>query len=607
MTKMKRRIKWNTITWHEIAQKVLNIQIIIFEASKIGNTSKVHIYQNAILNMYEAKLLAVRRVTQDNKGKKTPGVDGVKNLNGKERIDLANKLKIDGKTRPIKQIWIPKPGTTEKKPLGISTITDRAKQQLVKLAVEPQWEAKFEPTSLGFRPGRGTMDAIHQVRSCLYNSEKYILDADIRKCFDRIDHDVLLQKANASPTITRQLETWLKAGILDPDISTDPVPNQKGTPQGQILSPVLCNIALHGMEERMLSKYSEINKSLKNEKKYRKEYLSFIRYADDFVVIHPSFQVILKIKEVISEFLKEIGLELNEEKTKIRNSLNTITYNNQIIKPGLEYLGVFFRLYNSKASSNLKIGKIGTSKIRSRSLLNFRTVPTNESIRNHLNQIRITIKESRGLSQEILIRKLSPIINGWTLFYQYTHSKKVFSSCDHKMFWMLVKWCYIRHNNMGKRRILSKYFIEHRGRKWTFGLYNQGRYPKVLPFHAHRNISNYQKVKKEYTPYSLEQVTTERNFKLNKTATNLFKSQKGICKFCLYPFYTDDLLEIHHTLPKEHPRREWQTNKWLIHRHCHDQLHALHFYDFYPGFEKDPLLNSEKLGKQTRGPKGSKS
>ena len=532
--------------------------------------------------MDEAKLLAIRKVTQDNKGKRTAGVDGIKKIDGKQRLEMVKNLKIDGKASPIRRIYIPKPGKAEKRPLGIPTIKDRVKQQVVKLALEPQWEAKFENNSYGFRPGRGTMDAIAHVRSSLYTMEKPILDADIRKCFDMIDHDVLLKKVNTSPTISRQIHAWLKAGIMDPEISLDPITNNRGTPQGGIVSPLLSNIALHGMEEAMQSNYTAINKTVKNEKKYRRDYLTFVRYADDFVVIHPSLHVILKMKEIISNFLKEIGLELNEEKTKVRHSVKPIVYNNQIIKPGLKFLGVFYRLHPSKSSETKSPGKTNH-----RTLFRFRSTSCNENYREHLEQIRVVLKTSRGLPQEAIIRKLSPIINGWTLFYRYTHCKHTFTLCDHKMFWMLVKWCLRRHNNMGKKAILSKYFIQHRGRNWTFGLYRQGIYHKVLPFHSHRNHETYQKVKGDYSPYSIEHVNTVRNFKLTTDAAKMFTRQHGICKWCLYPFQPDDLLEIHHTLPKNHEKREYLSNKWLIHRHCHDDLHAHNFFDFYEGY-KDP-------------------
>lgn len=309
--------EWASINWTDIAFKVAAVQTIIFEASQIGNTDKVHEYQNSLINMKEAKLLSIRKVTQDNKGKKTAGIDGLKKLNAKQRLEILDKINIDGKASAILRVCIPKPGKKEKRPLGIPTILDRIKQHLVKLALEPQWESKFEQHSYGFRPGRNCMDAIRQIQNCLKLEERFILDADIKKCFDRINHDVLVNKVNTSPKISKQLYSWLKAGILDPDISPDPITNDRGTPQGGIVSPLLSNIALHGMEDVIKSRYREINKSLPKEEKYRVTYFNFIRYADDFVIIHPSHKAVVEFKKVISEFLSEIGLALNEEKTKI--------------------------------------------------------------------------------------------------------------------------------------------------------------------------------------------------------------------------------------------------------------------------------------------------
>lgn len=218
----------------------------IFRFSRNDKTSEVHIIQEKLLCSPEAARLAVRRITQDNTGKNTPGLDGVKSLGVRQRWNLAENL--DGNSSP--RVWIPKPGTREKRPLGIPTLKDRAKQALVKLALEPEWEALFEPNSYGFRPGRSTQDARKQIKNCLVAGEKEIYDADIAKCLQCINHHCLLKKLTqgAKSKIYLQIKAWLQAGIMENGYITQ---SELGTPQGGVISPLLANIALHGLETRV--------------------------------------------------------------------------------------------------------------------------------------------------------------------------------------------------------------------------------------------------------------------------------------------------------------------------------------------------------------------
>jgi RNA-directed DNA polymerase len=199
--------QWNTIRWPMVERKVFKLQKRIYRAEQRGDDRQVRRLQKLLLRSHYAKLLAVRQVTQDNRGKKTPGVDGIAALTPPERLALAEHLQLDGNAAPVRRVYIPKPGTLEQRPLGIPTITDRAKQGLVKEALEPEWEAKFEPNSYGFRPGRSTWDAIGAIYVQINQKPKWVLDADIAQCFDRIDHDALLRKLDAQPTISRQLKT----------------------------------------------------------------------------------------------------------------------------------------------------------------------------------------------------------------------------------------------------------------------------------------------------------------------------------------------------------------------------------------------------------------
>ena len=233
---MKKEKTWNSIKWKEVQLRVWRIQTQIYNYSLKGDKLQVTHLQKILINLLETKLLAVRKVTQDNRGKKTAGIDGVKLLTPVQRIRLVYKIKIDGRCDPIKQCLVPKSSKLDKyRSLGIPTIRDRAKQALALLALEPEWEAKFEKNSYGFRPGRCTHDAIEAIHSSINKSPKYVLDGDIRKCFDQINHTALLAKMDTFPKMRQQVQAWLKAKIVMQNDETI-FPNE-GTPQGGILSP----------------------------------------------------------------------------------------------------------------------------------------------------------------------------------------------------------------------------------------------------------------------------------------------------------------------------------------------------------------------------------
>lgn len=238
---LKHTEDWRMLPWSEIERNIYRLQQRIYQAASRGDVKRVHNLQRLILSSYSARLLAVRRVTQDNRGKRTPGVDGVASLTPSERLILAQDLRhLNTTPALVRRTYIDKPGSDEKRPLGIPTMADRARQALLKLALEPEWEAKFEPNSYGFRPGRCAHDAIEAIFNFIRLKPKYVLDADIEKCFDQISHSALLDKLQAIQPITRLIRGWLKAGIMDGDKRLFP---EAGTPQGSVISPLLANVA----------------------------------------------------------------------------------------------------------------------------------------------------------------------------------------------------------------------------------------------------------------------------------------------------------------------------------------------------------------------------
>ncbi len=313
-------VEWNQINWRKAERLTFKLQKRIYRASERGDVKAVRKLQKTLINSWSNKVLAVRRVTQDNTGKRTAGVDGIKLLTPKQRFELVSQLKTTGKSQPTRRVMIPKPGTNESRPLGIPTMYDRALQAVVKAALEPEWEAKLEPNSYGFRPGRSCHDAIGAIFDSIRYKAKYVLDADIAKCFDRINHKALLDKINTYPGLRRQIKSWLKSGVLD---QGEIFPTKVGTPQGGVISPLLANIALHGMEERVKQYAETLTKGYSGiNKKDKRGSLSLIRYADDFVIIHKDIEVILACQKIIAEWLSDFGLELKPSKTKLTHTLN---------------------------------------------------------------------------------------------------------------------------------------------------------------------------------------------------------------------------------------------------------------------------------------------
>ena len=560
--------EWNTINWAKVQRKVFKLQTRIFQAVKSGNKVKAKKLQKLLLKSHYAKLLAIRKVTQDNQGKKTAGVDGKKSLRPNQRLKLAKELTLKGyKAKALRRVWIPKPGKDEKRGLGIPTMKDRVMQALVKSALEPYWEAQFEGTSYGFRPGRSAHDAITRIYTAINKKARYVLDADIAKCFDKINHDYLLSKVDCPHNMKRIIKQWLECGVMDKGILEE---TDSGTPQGGVISPLLANIALHGMIKDTENHFPRTKR--KEDGSLHREYKpKIIRYADDFVVLHEDYDVILQCKTLIAQWLEKVGLELKPEKTSIRHTLKSIEHDGKTIDPGFDFLGFNIRSYPVGKHHSGKTG--GNSKwgIESKAI-GFKTLikPSKKKILAHHEAIKEVVKANKKAPQEVLIARLNPIIRGWCNYYRTVTSRETFSSEDSILWNTLRAWTVNRKKKETPLYdALKKYFSYGKQGKWTF----QTR-EYVLYHHTETEIKRHTLVKPESSPYDGNWTYwSKRRGTYTGTparVAKLLKKQKGICPQCKQHFTPEDLIEVDHIIPKSKGGKDTYNNLQALHRHCHD-------------------------------------
>jgi RNA-directed DNA polymerase len=535
---------WKRLPWKQLERNVFHIQQRIYQAARSGDLKRVHNLQRLLLKSWSARCLAVRRVSQDNRGKRTAGVDGVANLTPKQRLAYAHRLR-DTKISadPVRRVYIPKSSNAqEKRPLGIPTLFQRAFQALVKMALEPEWEARFEPNSYGFRPGRSKQDAIQGIFLHICKQPQWVLDADIEKCFDRINHAALLDKLRAIQPIQRWVKVWLKATILDQGETLFP---EQGTPQGGVISPLLANIALHGLERHIQQQCPKLPRPI------------LVRYADDFVILHPDLDTLLVLQKEAQTWLRQIGLQLSAKKTRIRH-----TWKEQEGQVGFDFLGYTVRQF--------RVGKHRTATYRGQP--GFKTIikPSKRSQQNHLAKIREVIRNHRGTSQVSLIAELNPIIQGWTNSYRDCSAKKVFQRLDKQTYYKLAQWATGRHPGKTAGWQYQRYWKRNRGRL-TFG---DGRF--FLKSHQDTPIQRFIKVRGEKSPFDGDWVYWSSRLGKDPTqppkVTQALKRQSGKCSYCGLRFLTEDVLEIHHQ--DGNHRNNTKDNLALLHGHCHDRVHS---------------------------------
>ena len=574
--------EWNTLPWKTIEKQVFKLQKRIYQASQRGDVKTVHKLQRLLMKSWSAKCLAVRRVTQDNKGKRTAGVDGVKSLTPRQRLRLVQNLDLNQKAQPLRRIWIPKPGSDEKRPLSIPVMADRALQALVKLALEPEWEAKFEPNSYGFRPGRSAHDAIEAIFASIRYKPKFVLDADIAKCFDRIDHDALLAKLETFPALRRVIKAWLKAGVMDGDTL---FPTEEGTPQGGVVSPLLANIALHGFETAITTAFPRWVEGQRGPDGKRNQISGWqprvVRYADDFVIIHPDLEVIKEAKEIAERWLKDMGLELKPSKTRITHTLDKYQGST-----GFDFLGF-----------NIRQFRVGKTKWRTsgrgRIKLEFKTIirPSKEAIKRHYREVAQVIHRYRTAPQAGLIARLNPIIRGWCNYYSTVVSKKVFSRMDHLIWRRLYRWARRRHGKTSRRKVVAKYWRPDGTYRWSFATRKGHR----LVLYARTPIRRHRKVKGTRSPYDGDWVywtTRMGRYPLTpKRVAILMRWQKGKCPWCGLYFRHEEKVEIDHIVPRRQSGKDTYANLQLLHGHCHDQKSV---------YDKDRTIEEPCEGKLSR-------
>lgn len=559
------------------------------------------------MRSWSNKVLAVRRVTVENQGKKTAGVDGLKSLPPAARLELAGELKLTGESKPTRRVWIPKPGSEEKRPLGIPVMVDRALQAAVKAALEPEWEARFEQNSYGFRPGRSAHDAVKQIKNCIQAKAKYVLDADIARCFDRINHEALLNKLNMKGKVRQQIKAWLKSGVINKGAFTatsegynyslgervallsgwccvidslccyratlSPRKKPSGTPQGGVISPLLANIALHGLEERIKQEFPEMTK-LGRETWFHKKGTQFnppntIRYADDFVVLHNDKAVVQRCREIISEWLKGIGLELKPEKTRITHTLHSELSEDG--KAGFDFLGQHIQQFPT--------GKYRSSRNSYGQLIGFNTLitPSKKASKAHQEKVGRLILKHRTHPQVALIKNLNPVIRGWTSYHINSDAKTTgeLAKQDFLTYLKLRRWAKRR---CGSAKAGSdKYWTSIDGDNWVFATREGNANPFRLLKHSEFSCSStdYVKVKGDKSPYDGDTVYWSTRMsahpEMPSRKANLLKKQKGKCTHCGLSFQEWDVLEVDHIIPRAIRGKDEYKNLQLLHRHCHDE------------------------------------
>lgn len=535
-------VNWDAIHWHSAHRIVRRLQARIVKATQEQRWGKVHALQHLLTHSFSGKAFAVKQVTE-NSGKRTSGVDHITwNTPAKKQAAVCDLKQRGYQPLPLRRLYIPK-SNGKMRPLGIPAMKDRAMQALYLLALDPVAESTADLNSYGFRRERSTADAIAQCFIALgkKRSPQWILEGDIKACFDQISHDWMLAHVPMDKAI---LKKWLKAGFIDENTLH---PTEAGTPQGGIISPVAANLTLDGLERVLRERFPQLGQG-------RSALVNMVRYADDFIVTGRSKELLeTDVMPLVAEFFKARGLELSAEKTRITH-----------IEEGFDFLGQNVRKYN------------GTLLIR----------PSRNNLRAFLDKLRSQIKANKQAKTGSLIALLNPIIRGWTYYHRHVSSSATFSKVDSAIFDCLWQWARRRHRNKPSRWIYRKYWERLDGNRWVFRDRTRDEHGKPRIVRLFRAASvpiiRHVKIKGDANPYDPRweayferrlDVRMEAGQKRRRQLLRLWFRQGGLCTECGHKITRMTGWRSHKIIWRVYGGSDNMSNRVMLHPSCHDKVH----------------------------------